>query len=112
MVMVGLPLAFILWVRWGKWRDALQHAHGRLKRMLTVGILVARRRHRRRLLLAASGAILVALLIIVLGWLGWQWRALMAPALWLLPLLILLWAEVLCLGESYVHYRLWRLSDL
>lgn len=56
MVVIGLPLAFILWARWDKWRDALQHARGRLKRMLTVGILVARRRHRRRFLLAASAA--------------------------------------------------------
>lgn len=70
MVVIGLPLAFILWARWDKWRDALQHARGRLKRMLTVGILVA-------------------LLIIALGWLSWQWRALVAPAIWLLPLLVL-----------------------
>ncbi|WP_052890196.1 hypothetical protein [Thermogemmatispora carboxidivorans] len=109
---IMLPLVLSLSTRWSKWRDMLEHARGRFKRMLTVGLLVVRRRHRRSFLLAASGAILVALLIIVLGWLSWQWRALMAPALWLLPLLILLWAEALCLGESYVHYRLWRLSDL
>ncbi|WP_069805237.1 hypothetical protein [Thermogemmatispora onikobensis] len=111
-IVIMLPLALILSARWNKWRDTLQHARGRLKRMLTVGLLVARRRHRRSFLLATSGAILVALLIIALGWLSWQWRALVAPALWLPPLLILLWAEALCLGESYVHDRLWRLSDL
>ncbi|MBX5451020.1 hypothetical protein [Thermogemmatispora sp.] len=102
-VVILLPLAFTLWTRWNRWQDTPQHARGRFKRMLTVGILAAQRRYRRRFLLATGGAVLVALLIIVVSWLSWQWREPVAPPLWSLPLLILLWAATFCLAESYVH---------